>query len=69
MLLFSDMRFSGRWAVHVERSIPEGRVKLSINYVHVHESALTVISRVIHDDVSKMISSSSPRPNVYPHLG
>jgi len=53
-----------------KKSAPEGNAKLSIMYVHVHKSALGVITHVIHDDVSEMISSSSsPRPNVYPHLG
>lgn len=53
-----------------KKTAPEGNAKLSIMCVHVHKSALGVITHVIHDDVSKMISSSSsPRPNVYPHLG
>jgi len=53
-----------------KKNCSKGNGKLSIMYVHVHKSALRVITHVIHDDVSEMISSSSsPRPNVYPHLG
>lgn len=43
----------------MEKGIPEGRVKFSIKGVHMHKSALTITARVIHDDVSKMISSTS----------
>jgi len=67
MTIVSLIRAMCTWK---KKTAPEGNAKLSIMYVHVHKSALGVITHVIHDDVSEMISSSSsPRPNVYPHLG
>jgi len=47
----------------------EANVQHSIKRMRVHKSELSIITRAIHDDVSRMISSSSLRPCVYPHLG